>query len=49
MGSKLIGSNEALVLDYMDYSGSYVHWSPNCFKAAQDWEFESLISFLNIL
>jgi hypothetical protein len=40
---------EALVSDYMDSSGSYVHCNPTFIRALQDWELESLVAFLNLL
>jgi hypothetical protein len=40
---------EALVSDYLDSSGTYIHCNPSFIKAIQDWEQESLVSFLNLI
>jgi hypothetical protein len=40
---------EALVSDYSDSSGTYTHWNSSFIRAIQDWELESLDSFLNLL
>jgi hypothetical protein len=40
---------EALAFDYLDSSGSYVHWNPSFFRVVRDWELESLVAFLDLL
>ncbi len=35
--------------DYLDSSGSYAHWNPSFLRAVQDWELESLVTFLDLL
>jgi hypothetical protein len=40
---------EALVLDYMNSFGTYVHRNPTFLRAVQDWELESIVAFLDLL
>jgi hypothetical protein len=40
---------EALVLDYMNSFGTYVHRNLTFLRAVQDWELESVVAFLDLL
>lgn len=42
-------NKDALVSDYLGSSDNYIHWNWRFIKAVQDWEFESLHLFLNLL
>jgi hypothetical protein len=39
-------NKEAVVSNYLDPSNSSLHWNPSFIRAIQDWELESLDSFL---
>lgn len=34
--------------DYMDSSGTYVHWNLTFVRVVQDWELVFLVAFLNL-